>query len=361
MADQQRIFELYSSPHLKRAVSTDIIMRNVVLALLPVVGFSIYQFGVSALLLVLAGTAASVATEYAITRLSRRGTTVGDWSGAVTGILLALTLPPGFPLWMAAVGGFVSVALGKAVFGGLGLNIFNPALVGRAFLQATFPVAITTWTPAFIPGRFIEAIPSTLAAPFTRPAPVADYVARAVDGFTGATPLALLKFQHIDTDNLRLLFGMTAGSAGETAALLILLCGGYLAVRRMLDWRIVAAVLGSVFIFSGAFYLAGHGEYADPFFMLFSGGLMLGAVFMATDMVTSPTTPLGIWIYGGLIGAVTVIIRLMGGLPEGVMYAILLGNGLAPLIENLTQPRIYGARRKRLLPRKSAKDTEASK
>jgi electron transport complex protein RnfD len=361
MANQQRIFELYSSPHLKRAVSTDIIMRNVVLALLPVVGFSICQFGVSALLLVLAATAASVATEYAITRLSRRDTTIGDWSAAVTGMLLALTLPPSFPLWMAAVGGFVSVALGKAVFGGLGLNIFNPALVGRAFLQATFPVAITTWTPAFIPGRFLETIPSTLAAPFMKPAPVADYVARAVDGFTGATPLALFKFQHVDTDNLRLLFGMTAGSAGETAALLILLCGAYLAVRRMLDWRIVAAVLGSVFVFSGIFYVAGHGKYPDPFFMLFSGGLMLGAVFMATDMVTSPTTPLGIWIYGALIGAVTVVIRLKGGLPEGVMYAILLGNGVAPLIDTLTQPRIYGAPRRSLFPRKTGKETEANK
>ena len=366
MADQQRIFELYSSPHLKRAVSTDIIMRNVVLALLPVVAFSIYQFGISALLLVLATTAASVASEFVFTRLARRDTTVADtsvadWSAAVTGLLLALTLPPGFPLWMAAVGGFVSIALGKAVFGGLGLNIFNPALVGRAFLQATFPVAITTWTPAFVPSRFIEAIPSTLAAPFTKPQPVADYVARAVDGFTGATPLALLKFQNIDTDNLRLFFGMTAGSAGETAALLILLCGAYLAIRRMLDWRIVAAVLGSVFIFSGAFYLAGHGKYPDPFFMLFSGGLMLGAVFMATDMVTSPTTPVGVWIYGALIGAVTVIIRLKGGLPEGVMYAILLGNGVAPLIDALTQPRIYGAPRKRLLPQKTAKKTEANK
>ncbi|MCX5771102.1 MAG: RnfABCDGE type electron transport complex subunit D [Candidatus Hydrogenedentes bacterium] len=361
MAEPQRIFELYSSPHLKRPVSTDIIMRNVVMALAPVVAFSTYQFGVSALLLVLTGMTASVAAEFVFTRMSRRDNTLGDWSAAVTGLLLALTLPPGFPLWMAAVGGVISVALGKAVFGGLGVNIFNPALVGRAFLQATFPVAITTWTPAFVPGRFIETVPSTLAAPFMQPAPVADYVARAVDGFTGATPLALLKFQHIDTDNLRLLFGMTSGSAGETAALLILLCGAYLAVRRMLDWRIVAAVLGSVFIFSGAFYLAGHGKYPDPFFMLFSGGLMLGAVFMATDMVTSPTTPRGIWIYGVLIGAVTVVIRLKGGLPEGVMYAILLGNGVAPLIDTLTQPRIYGAPRKRLFPQKTAKQTEATK
>ena len=360
MADQQRIFEIYSSPHLKRAVSTDIIMRNVVLALLPVVAFSVYQFGISALLLVLTATAASVVTEFLIARFSRRDNTIGDYSAAVTGLLLALTLPPSFPLWMAAAGGCISIGLGKAVFGGLGVNIFNPALVGRAFLQATFPVAITTWTPAFVPGRFLEAIPSSLAAPFMQPAPVADYVARAVDGFTGATPLALLKFQHVDTDNLRLMMGMTAGSAGETAALLILLCGAYLAVRRMLDWRIVAAVLGSVFLFSGAFYLAGKTN-PDPFFMLFSGGLMLGAVFMATDMVTSPTTPAGIWIYGALIGAVTVIIRLKGGLPEGVMYAILLGNGVAPLIEVLTQPRIYGAPRKRLFPQKNAKETEAKK
>jgi electron transport complex protein RnfD len=153
---------------------------------------------------------------------------------------------------------------------------------------------------------------------------------------------------------------MTAGSAGETGALLILLCGVYLAVRKMLEWRIVAGVLGSAFVFSGAFYLAGAGQYPDPFFMLFSGGLMLGAVFMATDMVTSPTTPVGIWIYGGLIGAITVVIRLKGGLPEGVMYAILLGNALAPLIDNLTQPRIYGTPRRRLLPRRTTKETETN-
>jgi len=360
MADH-RTFELYSSPHLKRPVSTDVIMRNVVLALLPVVGFSIYQFGLSALLLVVTATASCLVTELVISRTAGRESTLADWSAAITGLLFALTLPPGFPLWMAAVGGFVSIALGKAVFGGLGLNIFNPALVGRAFLQAAFPVAITTWTPAFVPGRFFEAIPSTLAAPFMKPAPVADYVARAVDGFTGATPLTLLKFQNIETGNLKLFFGMTAGSAGETAALLILLCGAYLAVRRMLDWRIVAAVLGSVFVLSGAFYLAAPGRYPDPLFMLFSGGLMLGAVFMATDMVTSPTTPLGVWLYGGLIGALTVIIRLKGGLPEGVMYAILIGNAVTPLIENLTQPRIYGAKKKPLWGRRQPEEAEANK
>lgn len=360
MADH-RIFELFSSPHLKRPVSTDIIMRNVVFALLPVVGFSIYEFGLSALLLVVAATGSCLITEYVISRMSGRASTLGDWSAVITGLLLALTLPPGFPLWMAAIGGFVSIALAKAIFGGLGLNIFNPALVGRAFLQAAFPVAITTWTPAFVPGRFLEAVPSTLAAPFMKPAPVADYVARAVDGFTGATPLTLLKFQHIQTGDLKLFFGMTSGSAGETAALLILLCGAYLAIRRMLDWRIVAAVLGSVFVFSGAFYLAAPDRYPDPFFMLFSGGLMLGAVFMATDMVTSPTTPVGVWLYGGLIGVLTVIIRLKGGLPEGVMYAILLGNAVTPLIENLTQPRIYGAKKKALWARKQAKEAEANK
>jgi electron transport complex protein RnfD len=274
-----------------------------------------------------------------------RESTLGDWSAAITGILLALTLPPGFPLWMGVVAGFVAIALGKAIFGGLGFNVFNPALVGRAFVQAAFPVAITTWTPAFAPNRFVEFIPSTLTLPFTTPPALSEWVKHAgVDSFTGATPLAQWKFEGVTANTMDLFTGMAAGSTGETSACLILLCGAYLALRRMMDWRIPAAMLLGAFLAAGLFFLLDGERYPAPLFVLFSGGLMLGAVFMASDMVASPVTPLGVWIYGLFIGVLTVVIRFFGGLPEGVMYAILLGNAVAPLIEQVTQPRIYGAR-----------------
>jgi len=254
---------------------------------------------------------------------------------------------------MGALGGVVSIALGKALFGGLGFNIFNPALIGRAFLQAAFPSAITTWTPPFLSNRFTSFVPSTLAGPFLKPAPVADYVAAAgIDAWTGASPLMIMKsdfgteaYKSITHESLFL--GTVAGSAGETCALLILLCGLYLIVRKMMDWRTPVSILATVFLLSGAFWLYDSTRYPSPIFMLFAGGLMLGAFFMATDMVTSPTTPLGLWIFGAVVGALTVLIRLKGGLPEGVMYAILLGNALTPLINNLTQPRIYGAVKKK--------------
>ncbi|NUM54555.1 MAG: RnfABCDGE type electron transport complex subunit D [Candidatus Hydrogenedentes bacterium] len=346
MSAKAHMLELRTSPHMQRAEGVETIMLNVVIALLPIVAFAVFLFGVSALALVIATTAACVVTEYIVCRLASKEPTVNDYSVVITGILLALTLPPGLPLWMAAVGGVVSVVVGKAVFGGLGYNVFNPALVGRAFLQAAFPTAITTWSPPLAPGRFTSFIPSTLTAPFAMANPIGDWVkSLGIDGFSGATPLALQKFEHIPTNVGSLAMGMTSGSAGETSAILILVCGAYLAWRKMLDWRIPASMLFSAFLTSGAFYVVNPDQYPTPVFTLFAGGLMLGAVFMASDMVASPVTPLGVWIYGALMGILTVIIRLKGGLPEGVMYAILLGNAVSPIIDNLTQPRIYGARR----------------
>jgi electron transport complex protein RnfD len=247
---------------------------------------------------------------------------------------------------MAAVAAFVGIAIGKVLFGGLGYNVMNPALVGRAFVQAAFTVQMTTWTPAMAHHRFTEFIPSTLTMPFMAPPSIAAWAAQAAgDGWSGATPLALMKFDHVSTGTLDLLIGTTAGSAGETSALLIFVCGLYLVARRMMDWRIAFSVLLTAFVTSGAFYWTRPEAYPTPVFMLFSGGMMLGAVFMATDMVASPVTPVGAWVYGALIGFVTVIIRLFGGLSEGVMYAILLGNAASPLISAMTQPRIYGAGR----------------
>ena len=346
MSANTHLLELQASPHLHKKTSVNRIMYHVIYALLPVCAHSVWQFGWSALGLLATCVAVCMATERFFNYMAGKPSTLSDGSAIITGLLLALTLPPGFPLWMAAIGSAISIALGKALFGGIGFNVFNPALVGRAFLQASFPVAITTWSPAFAKNRFAEFIPSSLTAPFHTP-PSIDAWAQsvAVDGFSGATPLSLMKFSHTDTNVWHLLLGMTAGSAGETCALLLMASGAYLMLRKFMDWRIPAAVLGSAFIVSGGLYLYSPSLYPGPFFMLFSGGLMLGALFMATDTVGSPVTPLGVWLYGALIGSLTIIIRVKGGLPEGVMYAILLGNALTPLIDQWTQPRIFGQRK----------------
>jgi electron transport complex protein RnfD len=345
--------DIRTSPHIKGRLTTDTIMLNVVYALLPVTAFAVFSFGLTALLLLVVTTGTCVLTEHLLCKASRKPTTVGDYSAIITGLLLALTLPPTFPLWMAVVGSVVSIGLGKALFGGLGMNPFNPALVGRAFLQATFPVAITTWAPCFwpepfSPDRFMHLLrPEILSLPFLNAESVPSFfTGLSIDGFSGATPLSLMKFDHQSTAAADLFFGRIAGSTGETSSLLILVCGLYLISRGMMNWRIPLSILVTAAIVSGLFYVSDPEAYPTPIFMLFSGGLMLGAMFMASDMVGSPTTPWGVWIYGALIGALTIIIRLKGGLPEGTMYAILLGNACTPLIDNLTQPRIFGARKK---------------
>lgn len=338
------VVEIQTSPHLHNAPSVEQIMRNVVYALLPLAAYAIYLFGISALFLILICVVSARLTEHLFSYLGDSELPT-DLSSVITGILLALTLPPGFPFWMAAIAGFVSIAMGKVMFGGLGFNPFNPALLGRAFVQAAFPVAITTWTPPMLSGRFMEFIPSSLALPFMTPASVNEWVNGMVDGYSGATPLAQWKFAGEEGDTLQLLLGSVDGSAGETSALLILACGAYLVYRKMMDWRIPAYVLGGAFVSAFIFNLYDASSFPTPLFVLFSGGLMLGAVFMASDMVGTPVTPMGVAIYGLLIGLVTVIIRYFGGLPEGVMYAILLGNAMTPLIEQMTQPRVYGTKK----------------
>lgn len=334
-----KALNISSSPHIVKSVGTNDIMRNVVWALLPVTGFAVYSFGLSAFLVITTSVISAVLTEHAICYWSGKDTTITDWSAVITGLLLGLTLPPSFPLWMAFVGGVIAIALGKAAFGGLGYNVFNPALVGRAVLQAAFPVAITTWSPAMVTGRFTHLFSSTLAIPFMSP---------AVDGFTGATPLSAFKFDGVQTDAADLALGLVTGSTGETCAVLILLGGIYLVARNMMNWRIPVAILLTVFILSGALHLVDSTAYPSPFFMLLAGGLMLGAVFMATDMVASPLTPMGVVVYGVLIGVLVVVIRLWSGLPEGVMYAILLANAISPHIDNAIRPRVYGTlKRKR--------------
>lgn len=328
-----RILNISTSPHITKGLSTDVIMQHVVWSLVPVALFAVYAFGISALLVLVMSVCSCVLTEHFLCKLSKKESTVSDWSAVITGLLLGLTLPPVFPLWMTFCGGVISIALGKFIFGGLGYNVFNPALVGRAVLQAAFPVAITTWYPAFLDNRFSTIAASVLTFPLMAP---------AVDGTSGATPLAAFKFDQVTTNIPDLALGQVSGSTGETCAILILLGGIYLAARKMLNWRIPVAVLGSVVLLSAIFHLIDSNHYPSPAFMLFSGGLMLGAVFMATDMVASPITPLGVVIYGSIIGILVVVIRLWGGLPEGVMYAILLANAISPHIDTIIKHRVYG-------------------
>lgn len=326
---------LSTSPYVKRPVETPAIMRHVLYALFPVLGSAVYFFGLSALALIATCAAAAVLTEWALGGRRRlRESTVTDGSALVTGVLLALTLPPGLPLWMGFIGSVSAIVFGKVLFGGLGQNIFNPSLTGRAFLQACFPVALTTWAPFGNLSRFAELRGDTFALPFTRP---------HIDAVSAATPLARMKFEGIPTAVSDLFVGSVPGSLGETSAVLILLGGVYLAARKFLNWRIPIGIFAAVFVLASVLHLVDPERYPSGVFHLLSGGLMLGAVFMATDPVSSPVTPRGCWVFGFGVGLLVVVIRQFGGLPEGVMYSILLMNAATPIIDRYTQPRIYGA------------------
>jgi electron transport complex protein RnfD len=329
----KQTLNISTSPHLTKNVSVEVIMRNVVWALMPTTLFAVYSFGWNAALVISTAVASCVLTEHVLCRISKKQSTVSDWSAIITGLLLGLTLPPIFPLWMTFLGGVIGVGMGKFLFGGLGYNVFNPALVGRAVLQAAFPVAITTWYSGFLSDRFSTVNTSVLTLPFMEP---------VVDGVSGATPLSAYKFDGVTADVADLAFGFVSGSAGETSSVLILIGGIYLVIRNFMNWRIPVAILVTVFLLSGALYWVDPSNYPSPLFMLFSGGLMLGAVFMATDMVASPITSGGVIVYGMIIGVLVVAIRIWGGLPEGVMYAILLANAISPHIDRLIRYRVYG-------------------
>lgn len=297
------------APHVKDKASVPKLMYTVIFALLPAVLAGIYFFGLRALFLILTCVVTAVVTEYLMRKIMRKEVSVNDWSAVVTGLLLALTLSPELPYFAAILGAVFAIAIGKHLFGGLGYNIFNPALIGRAFLAAAFPVHMTSWV-----------------VPLAR---------KGVSAVSSATPLALMKFQHQATPYGKLLVGNISGCIGETSALLLLLGGLFLAWRGVINWRIPVSYLGTVAVLSAIFG-------GDPIFHLLAGGLMLGAWFMATDLVTSPITKRGMWIFGIGAGILLVVIREWGGLPEGVMYSILLMNAVTPLINKYTRSRIYG-------------------
>ncbi len=323
-----------TAPFVRDATDTSGIMREVLYLALLVLAFATWRFGPSALLVTAAATLGAAGTEWAFSR-GREDSPLLDWSAVLTGVLLGLTLPPALPLWMAVPGGAAGIGLGKLIFGGLGQNIFNPALVGRAFLQAAFPTAITTWSPVVDSAAGYTSLPgSTFAAPLMH---------GSIDGMSTATPLGLAKFENEVTGWGELLLGQTAGSLGETMALLLIVIGLWMGWRRLFDWRLPVSTLLSVAVFSAVLHLLTPDACPPPQFMLFSGGLLFAAVFMVTDPVTTPTTVRGAWIFGLGVGFLVVLIRAYGGLPEGVMYAVLLMNAATPHIERYTQPRPFGA------------------
>jgi electron transport complex protein RnfD len=299
-------------------------MVRVIISLLPACLAALYFFRLRALALIAACVVAGLVTEAVFLWARKKPLSpLLDGSAIITGLLLAMTLPPSFPLSSAVIGAVVSIALGKQIFGGLGHNIFNPALVGRAFLATAFPVSITTWLP-----------PATLK----------------VDIATFATPLGNLKFQEAVargtlTPLQDLFWGNIGGCIGETSAIALLIGGIYLLFKRTIDWRIPLGITLSMVIFTGAFWLADPAQYASPLFHLLAGGFFLGAIYMATDMVTSPVTAPATWIYAVGIGIVTGLIRIVGGYPEGMMYSILLMNAFVPLLNILVRPRILGQRK----------------
>jgi len=290
-------------------------MRDVIIALIPSIFAALYFFKEKALVLLLVSVVSCVGFEALIQTVLKRKVTIYDGSAVVTGILLAMVMPPALPVWACVLGCFVAIAVAKQLFGGLGVNIFNPTLLSRAFLMAAFPVFMTRWT-----------------TPFT------------LDAVTSATPLGLVKFGHnLSIDYPNLFIGNVSGSLGETSALALIIGGIYLLFRKVIDWRVPLAYVSVVFIVSFISNMVMPDVYAGPLFHILSGGLLLGCIFMATDPVTSPITKKGRWIFGAGAGLITMVIRLWGGLPEGVMYSILLMNALTPILNRTTRARRYGA------------------
>ncbi|MDT8272409.1 MAG: RnfABCDGE type electron transport complex subunit D [Desulfomonilia bacterium] len=316
-----------SSPHIYSPQDTPWIMRHVIYALIPGALAGVYFFGIPALTVLVIAVASCVIIEALWLKLLGKDSGVQDGSAALTGLLLAMNLPAGSPWWIVLIGSAVAIILGKQVFGGLGNNPFNPALVARVFLLISFPVQMTTW-----------------------PKP-RSFFSEGTDALTGATPLGALKsaiFEHgtiTAAPQMSLMdpfLGNIGGSLGEISALALVLGGAYLLARRIISWHIPFVYLGTVALLTGIFWLVNPEIYANPAFHLIAGGLILGAFFMATDMVTSPITNSGKIIFAFGCGVITVVIRLWGGYPEGVAFSILIMNALVPIINKYTRPEKFG-------------------
>ncbi len=318
------------SPHLHSDLSTRKIMYGVVLALLPAMIVAVYYFGLGALKVIILSVTFSLVFEWLIQKYLIKGAlTITDGSAVVTGILLAFNVPSNLPWWMVIIGALVAIGIGKMSFGGLGKNIFNPALVSRVFLLVSFPVAMTSWP---------------------KPHPITKML---VDTITGPTPLGYIKeglgagktlaelTPHLPSYAQQLM-GQMGGSLGEVSALALIIGGIYMLWKKIITWEIPVSMLLTVFVVSGILWLINPQHYMDPVFNLLTGGVMLGAIFMATDMVTSPMTRSGQLVFGFGIGLITMLIRVWGAYPEGVSFAILLMNAVVPLINRSFKPKRFG-------------------
>jgi Na+-translocating ferredoxin:NAD+ oxidoreductase subunit D len=319
------VFTVSTSPHIRSEESISKIMWNVNIALAPAALFAIYNFGVPALLNMVVGILAAVASEYIVQKILKKPITITDGSAFITGLLLAMCVPPQIPLYMTAIGSIIAIAVAKHSMGGLGFNIFNPAHIGRAALMVSWPIAMTTWSK----------------------------ITTSADVVTSATPLNILKQQGyeslIQTFGSQaelyksLLIGTRNGSIGETSTILLLLGGIYLIYKGYVKWEVPVFMIGTVGILTWIFGPAGFFT-GDPIFHIMAGGLIIGAFFMASDMVTIPITRKGQIIFAIGAGLITVLIRLKGGYPEGVCYSILLMNSVTPLIDRLVPPVKFGTR-----------------
>jgi electron transport complex protein RnfD len=318
------------SPHQEGPETTRKLMYGVVIALLPALAGSIYYFGIGAIIVTLTSVLSCVAIEYFIQRfILKVKPSISDGSAVVTGLLLAFNVPSNLPVHIIVIGAITAIGVAKMTFGGLGNNPFNPALVGRVFLLISFPVQMTSWpVPAGLKSGYADAV-------------------------TGATPLGLLSegvkngeavsaIMDKIPSHMQLFYGQMGGSLGEVAALALIIGGIYLLWKKIITWHIPVSVLVTVALFTGILWLADPTKFADPLFHLLTGGLMLGAIYMATDYVTSPMTHKGMIIYGIGIGVITVLIRTWGAYPEGVSFAILIMNAFVPLLNMYIKPRRFG-------------------
>ena len=325
------------APHLHSVEHTRRLMRDVLLALAPAVLVSLYFSGWNGLMVFLVSVLACVGIEYGIQRFMMKGaSTIGDLSALLTGVLLALNLPPSAPLWLVLIGAAVAIGIAKMTFGGLGKNLFNPALVARVVLLISFPIQMTNWA---ISGWGSGMIVKNLGD---------------LDAVSSSTILGTIKTglaNGLTMDQLHsiynlsyfeMLFGKIGGSMGEISALALLLGFGYLLVRKVIKWHIPVSILLTVAVFTGILYLSDPLHNADPLFHLLTGGLLLGAIFMATDYVSSPMNTLGMWVYGIGIGVITVLIRVYGSYPEGISFAILIMNATVPLINMFCKSKRFG-------------------
>lgn len=327
------LFTVSGSPHVHGEENVQKIMLTVIYAMVPAMAVSVYFFGLDALRVMLISVASCMFFEWVIQKYLLKGSvTITDGSAAVAGILLAFNVPANLPAWMLIAGALVTIGVAKMSFGGLGKNPFNPALVGRVFMLISFPVQMTSWP---------------VAKPLFAPA--------ITDAITGPTALGLLK-EGIDAGKtveqvladpqmpqyLDRLMGNMGGSLGEISALALILGGIYMVIKKVIDWQLPVSIILTVFVIAGVFHLIDPSHYVNPGFHLFTGGLMLGAIFMATDMVSSPMNMSGKVIYGIGIGLLTIIIRLWGAYPEGISFAILVMNAFTPLINQGFKPRRFG-------------------